>query len=204
MILIRLLIWILCLLSCNTQANTHPKKLLLSIYTTHPFTFLSDTSFNTAGKAQTTLCASCPSQEVSIQWMNIVSPKYYFSNKMCYEEKLCIDNKGTRFGGIRCCRKKDMVFNQFENDLHHLVPELPTFKKLINHYGCGKLTPNDKLKGIIGRMFLYMNLKYKLSLPRSEKILYEKWNREYPPCEWERKRNKIIKNIQGDANPYIT
>ncbi len=186
----------------STQAN-HPKKLLLSLYITHPFTFISQTPFNTAGQSHTTLCAQCPSQEVNIQWMRIVSAKYYLNHKMCYEEKLCIDNKGNRFGGIQCCRKKDLLFKQFENDLHHLVPELPTLKKLVTQYSVGKLEPNNKLKGTIARMFLYMNLKYRLALPKSDKTLYETWHRQYPPCEWEQKKNKLVKAIQGDANPYI-
>lgn len=192
-----------CLFIPSSVQAHPPKKLLLCLYKTHPFTFVSQTPFNAAGKSHTILCPQCPSQEVSIQWIPIVPAKYYLNNKMCYEEKVCIDNKGNRFGGIQCCRKKDMFFKQFENDLHHLIPEIPTLKKLINQYSTRKLEPHNKLKGTIARMFLYMDLKYRLGLPKSEKIIYETWHKQYPASEWEKERNQLIKAIQGDANPYI-
>jgi deoxyribonuclease-1 len=136
---------------------------------------------------------------MTIQWVGLVPAKYYLSHQMCFMEKLCIDNKGQRFSGIRCCRKRDPLFHQFENDLHHLVPELPILKRTLQTL----CEPEDKLKGSIARMFLYMQLKYKIMLPASEKMQYENWHRKYPPTEWERKRNQLIRNVQGDGNPYI-
>lgn len=190
-----------CLLPINCEAvEPKLKKTLLQIYTTNAFTFSYQTPFNSQGKAQTKLCTQCPAQEVNVQWVNLVHPRYYLHNKMCFAEKLCIDTKGTRFGGLRCCRLKEASLKAFETDLHQLVPELPTLKKNLHSK---KNELDDALKGPVARAFLYMQLKYHFTIPQSQRLLYERWNRQYPPTKWERQRNQLIKNIQGDSNIYI-
>jgi len=159
-----------------------------------------------------TLCYQCSPQEVAIQWVSIVPLKYYVKNKMCYTQKICLDKHGYRFGGLQCCRQKEALCKAFEHDLHHIVPELPSLKKLIYQYTAEKSPDNkfenklehSELKGAIARMYLYMNIKYQLCLPTTDRMRYEQWHRASPPTEWEKKRNNLIHNIQGDTNPYIT
>lgn len=195
-------LFLLSLLCCTTLtgAQAPVRKTLLSLYTLHPFTFLNETPFNEQGIAQARIAEKCPLQAVKIQFIPIVPPQAYLKHKMCYEEKLCIDKKGARFGGIRCCRHKDPLLKSFEHDYHHLVPELPFLKKHIHH---PLLESQEPLKGPISRMFLYMALKYKFTLSNVERIQYENWHREYAPMKWEKQRNQLIKQLQGDGNPYI-
>lgn len=188
---------------CSFQAgalNAPLKKSLLSIYSTHPVTFLYETPFNQHGIAQSKACENCPAQEIKVQFFSVVPTQKYLKNKICYEEKFCIDNKGARFGGIRCCRQKDPFLKQFETDLHHLVPELPILKKPLSR---SIIEPEEKLKGPLSRMFLYMALKYKFILSKEERMQYESWHKQYAPTLWEIKRNQLIRKVQGDANPYI-
>ena len=194
------IIFSVALITFQASAKAPLKKTLHSLYRLHPVTFLNETPFNEKGIAQTRLCDQCPIESRIIQFIPVIPVQAYLSHKMCYTEKLCIDKKGNRFKGIRCCYQKEPGLKAFEQDLHHLVPDFPIFSKLI--HGPLQKTP-ERLKGEISRMFLYLSLKYHFVLPLQNRIEYERWNRQYPPQAWEIQRNELIKQYQGDGNSYI-
>jgi deoxyribonuclease I len=50
---------------------------------------------------------------------------------------------------------------------------------------------------------LYLADRYSLTLYRSQRELLERWQRQDPPDDAERERNRRIARIQGNANPWI-
>lgn len=66
--------------------------------------------------------------------------------------------------------------------------------------------PCHYIRGIIARSVAYMKYKYP-NLNTNNVLDYEliiKWNLLYPPTTIEIERNNIIKQIQGNDNPFIT
>ena len=66
----------------------------------------------------------------------------------------------------------------------------------------GIVEPRDKVKGNIARSMFYMELVYDLPLGRTRNMLL-KWDKKDPVDEQEIERNKMIKDIQGELNPFI-
>lgn len=76
--------------------------------------------------------------------------------------------------------------------------------------------PGDEWKGDVARMMLYMYLRYgNQCLPKNVAIgstvssdanmvlLFLKWNAQDPVSDFEKQRNTIISNAQGNRNPFI-
>jgi len=122
------------------------------------------------------------------------------------------------------CRHSSRRFNLIESDMHNLYPALKEINEARGsmafaeipgekHYrkGCDfevdfrarRVEPSPGARGRIARAMLYMADEYGLDLYRRQRRLMEKWNREYPPDEEERRHNLAVKRIQGQANPYI-
>ncbi len=112
-------------------------------------------------------------------------------------------------------------------DAHHLRAADITFnsqrgsKKFADGAGnagnsSGGWYPGDEWKGDVARMMMYMYLRYgNQCLPRNVGIgntvasdanmlrLFLEWNAEDPVSNFEKQRNPILQNIQGNRNPFI-
>jgi deoxyribonuclease-1 len=122
------------------------------------------------------------------------------------------------------CRHRSNRFNLIESDMHNLYPalkeinqargsmpfaEIPGEKRY--RKGCDfevdfrkhRVEPRPEARGRIARAMLYMADEYGLDLYKRQRKLLEKWNRQYPPDEEERRHNRAVKRIQGKGNPYI-
>lgn len=127
-------------------------------------------------------------------------------------------------GGRKAC-KKDILFNQMEGDMHNLQPSIgeingdrsnyrySQFTREFHQYGqCKsavdfkqrKFQPRDEIRGIIARTYFYMSDKYQINLSKQEQQLMTAWDKLYPPIKWECDRNRLITNIQGNDNKFIT
>ena len=60
-----------------------------------------------------------------------------------------------------------------------------------------------RIRGDIARTMLYMAQTYGFRLSDQDRKLYEAWNRQDPPDSFERERNRRIRALQGNANPFI-
>jgi deoxyribonuclease-1 len=224
--LLRLLFYLLLFVPIqisNASVNKEQKSQLMGIYQSHRYTFFCDQSFDGNGDSLIQNCKNCPLIKNRIIWMAIIPEWELAKDKMCYREKLCVNNSGVRFKGVRCCLEIDENFKRMSSDLYNYVPELNLLKKQRSHYQFGLISDNDSnqlchfyidkknklvepsphLRGMIARTYLYMRDTYQLALAGDELRLYQAWHQQYPVTEWERERNNKIKEIQGKKNPYI-
>lgn len=197
---------------------------LSHIYADHRYTFFCHQSFSAQGLVHIKACEQCPTQTTPIQWMALVPTKKMAQHLLCYQEKICIDNKGQRFKGLRCCQHNNEIYQQMQKDLHNFVPELPFLKQQRQRLVFGNISvetdaypecfvidkkrkiliPSREVRGMIARTYLYMRDKYHITLTPEETRLYLDWHQEYPVSVWERKRNQRIQDIQGNSNHYVS
>jgi hypothetical protein len=69
--------------------------------------------------------------------------------------------------------------------------------------GSGVFEPTDRVKGLVARGSLYMELRYGYSKGSSYKNLLLKWDREHPPTALEQEFNNRVQGKQGNRNPFI-
>ncbi|MFD0992877.1 endonuclease [Tenacibaculum geojense] len=76
--------------------------------------------------------------------------------------------------------------------------------------------PGDEWKGDVARMMMYMYLRYgsqclptgvgvgsTVASDNNMLLLFLEWNAEDPVSEFEKQRNPILENLQGNRNPFI-
>ena len=65
------------------------------------------------------------------------------------------------------------------------------------------LEPPKDMKGDVARIHFYMHKQYNLPLSSSSFFL-KAWSKEDPPSKEEIEKNRRIKEVQGNENPFIT
>ena len=63
--------------------------------------------------------------------------------------------------------------------------------------------PPENVMGNIARTMFYMSHTYGLNLSSQDIQLFNAWHKQDPVDEWERERNKLIAELQGNRNPFI-
>ena len=121
----------------------------------------------------------------------------------------------------RTCLRENETYQRIASDLHNMFPVRSSFEMSRggDRYGevrrgysegeCGELTtyrdlePPDHAKGAVARAMIYMHTTYELPL-RSDMATLQAWHRNYPPSDDELRRNQLIQELQGNANPFIS
>ena len=68
----------------------------------------------------------------------------------------------------------------------------------------GKAEPPDRAKGIVARVYRYMDWAYKeYRMSDRRRKTMEAWDEQFPPDEWECERNRRIRQVQGNGNPFV-
>lgn len=142
-----------------------------------------------------------------------------------YQNKCMIANK-SRKDKRDYCEKTDPNFKNAYIDLHNLVPAIGEVNMDRSNYRftsfedagvksvygkCDiridfkgkRVAPPDNVKGDIARTYLYMSDRYKIKLSDGQRKMFEAWNKTDPVDKWEIEKNKRIKIVQGNSNPYI-
>ena len=210
----------------NPISFSQAKKNLVKLYKANPDinTFYCDCDITWKGKkGAPESCGYTPRNERTkkgkvnkrakrIEWEHVM-PAYWFGSQLqCWQN-----------GGRKAC-KKIKAFKQMEGDMHNLVPAIGElnadrsnfrFNMLEGEkrrYGqCNfevdfkarKAEPPEAVMGDIARIYFYMADRYRLKLSKSQKRLLAVWSNSDPVDVWERKRNQMIKGIQGNANRFI-
>lgn len=161
-----------------------------------------------------------------LEWEHIVPVSLIASHLPCWKNKQCCNKDGACYGGRKCCQQIDKNFAKMEADLHNLVPEIGELNALRSNYRFGMLPhipvgqlgecqfkidpetrrvePQPSVQGIIARTYLYMAQRYHIHLSDSQLQLFNAWNAQHPPDQWEIEWDRRISGIQGNHNLYIS
>lgn len=199
-------------------------KLILAqkIYKDHPIGFYSACRFYVQQKLLVPDWKSCgyqarknPERAKRMEWEHVV-PAWAFGHQLkCWQQ-----------GGRANCRDHSVQFRQMEADMHNLVPAIGELNgdrsnlpyAMVNGepraYGAKvnmeidfktrTAEPPDNVYGDIARIHFYMRDRYKLVLSSQQLQLFTAWNNLDPVDAWEQKRNELIRQAQGNDNPYVT
>jgi len=63
--------------------------------------------------------------------------------------------------------------------------------------------PKKSIREDIARSYFYMSHQYKMGIPDDYEEMLREWHLFDPPDEWERDRNSLIEDVQGNRNPFI-
>jgi deoxyribonuclease-1 len=215
--------FILLLVSISSLSNqpsfSQSKRALAKLYQESPqTTFYCGCQFSYAGKKLTLDLKSCNysvrkqlKRASRIEWEHVV-PAWNFGHQLqCWKD-----------GGRKNC-KKNPAFKQMEADMHNLVPTIGEVNgdrsnyrfsewngKAYQYGSCDmlvdfkakKVQPSAISKGQISRTYLYMSQRYNLKLSKQDTKLFNAWNTLYNITDWECKRNELIKQVQGNVNPF--
>jgi deoxyribonuclease-1 len=210
--------------------GTAKKKLYRDIYKGHQETFYCGCDFTTTGKVYLGTCGVTPRKNVKrakqLEAEHVMPAYHMGQNRACWAQGAasCVNGKGEKFKGRKCCEKSDEVFKIAHNDLHNLYPSVGEVNGDRSNYKFGMISgenrtygqcdfevdkdakraepPND-VKGNIARTYFYMSKTYNFPLSKQQRQLFKAWDKSDPVDVWERERNKRIEKIQGNANPYI-
>lgn len=150
-----------------------------------------------------------------IEWEHVV-PAWQFGHQLqCWQN-----------GGRAHCRNTNRTFRQMEADLHNLVPAIGEINGDRSNYrfqmiaGEARLygkdinveidfkqrvaEPPENAFGDIARIYFYMQEKYGFQLSSTQDKLLRSWNNADPVDKWEKKRNQLMTQVQGNHNPFVT
>lgn len=175
--------------------------------------------------------AKDPARAGRIEWEHAVAAAAFGHSFVEWRDgsARCVDGKGKRFKGRKCARTS-AEFARIEGDLHNLFPvvgevnglrgDLPMgladalhkSDRTTFHFGsCGSaiesgvFMPRREVRGDLARAHKYMAAAYPehIVLDDAHRAMFDRWDAEDPPDEWERERNQRIAERQGNLNPFI-
>jgi len=211
------------------QNFTEAKQVAKQIYSDHRYTFYCGCKFDKHGKVDLHSCGYKIQNDARrarrLEWEHIVPVSRMASHLPCWKNKLCSKERGGSYGGRNCCREIDPAFVKMEADLHNLVPEIGELNACRSNFRFGMLPfvkpgqfgecsikidketrrvePDVQVRGMIARVYLYIEQTYHLRLSDSQLQLFRAWNKLYPPEPWEIERDRRIYLIQGNHNPFV-
>ncbi|MBF0399460.1 MAG: endonuclease [Magnetococcales bacterium] len=203
------------------------KKLADKLFKDHRLTFYCGCSYDKKHRVDPTECGYTPRKNVQrgerIEWEHIVPAHAFGASLRCWREAIC-QRDGKSYKGRKCCEEKDPLFRSMEGDLHNLAPAVGELNadRSDRIYGmvAGEeraygacdfevdfqrdvVEPRPEIRGDIARTYFYFEKTYQLPIQESQRALFESWAKEDPVDEWERERNRRIKAIQGNGNPFV-
>ncbi|MBN9289508.1 MAG: hypothetical protein BGO43_13120 [Gammaproteobacteria bacterium 39-13] len=164
-----------------------------------------------------------------VEWEHLVPASWLGKQRECWREPICEKKNGKKYKGRKCCEKIDSEFRKMHTDLHNIVPAIGEVNQARNDYRFGEfyqesreqkynfhgckiiidtkyrvVEPRDEVKGMIARAHLYLANTYSFKLSANQEEMFKRWNKTYPPSDWEVKWNMKVKEAQGNDNIYIS
>ncbi len=207
---------------------TSAKKMAKIIFYEHQETLYCACKYNNDNEINLSSCnmqsAASIQRAHRLEWEHMMPAVNLGQHLLCWKKSLCTINQGKAFKGRKCCEKIDEKFRLAESELYNLWPSVGLvnqvrsnyrYSMLPSHkgfYGCPfdantqlrKVEPADSAKGIVARANLFMADKYNIRLSAAQRKLFEAWDKQFPPSDWEKKWAGKVAEIEGYQNPYIS
>lgn len=139
----------------------------------------------------------------------------------------CVKRKKKYKG--RKCASKNPEYARMEGDLYNLYPEIGELNQLRSNFSMTdfgenqpltgartfgeckaiimdrKFEPMDRAKGVVARIYMYMDMTYpgRGIISNKNQKLFEAWDKLYPVTDGECERAKRIEVLQGNPNPVL-
>lgn len=159
-----------------------------------------------------------------IEWEHIMAAEHFGQHFECWRTPLCVTSTGISYKGRACCEHIDERFRHLESELYNLWPEVGLVNQARSNYRFGMLAqkkdfmgcrikidtklhraePPDFAKGVVARAYLFMANHYDVPLSPAQKKLFEAWNKQFAPSQWEKGWASQVAAIEGYENPYIS
>jgi deoxyribonuclease-1 len=203
------------------------KKLADKIFQDHRRTFYCDCDYDARHQVDSGRCGYLPRKNVErgqrIEWEHIVPAHAFGGMRPCWREPVC-QHDARPSKGRKCCEEKDPLFRTMEGDLHNLVPAVGELNADRGNRRFGMVSgqegvyggcdfkvdfehdvvqPRPSVRGDIARTYFYFEKTYQLPISDKQRKLFDVWAKEDPVDEWERERNRRIKAVQGNGNPFV-
>lgn len=132
--------------------------------------------------------------------------------------------RALRCGDRQACRRDSRRFNEIESDMHNMYPARKDINKRRGSYPfrviggerwiepeCDfeidyqrrQVEPRPASRGNVARAMLYMADRYDLTIYERQRRMLLDWHREDPADDAERRRNRLIADVQGSFNHWI-
>ncbi|MCK9491607.1 MAG: endonuclease [Sulfurimonas sp.] len=161
-----------------------------------------------------------------IEWEHLIPAENFGRHFSCWRDgdAKCVNSKGKKYKGRKCCEKVEKKYRIMQADLHNLYPAIGELNadrsnyrfdfeiaqgtqygecKFEVNFKAKRVNVREDLRGTIARTYLYFNKQYEMKLSKQEMQKFEAWHKTYPATEWERERNRRIAKIQGNENSLI-
>jgi deoxyribonuclease-1 len=164
-----------------------------------------------------------------LEWEHVVPAHAFGQSFREWREgdpKCVTKKKHKKFKG-RKCAKTNPTFARMEGDLYNLYPEVGELNGLRSNFSMAalgdsenksitfgackahildrKFEPMERARGIVARIYMYMDLTYPGHGLISDKNrrLFEAWNKMYPVTKGECSRALLIRKYMGRTNPIL-
>ncbi|WP_348633897.1 endonuclease [Shewanella sp. WXL01] len=148
-----------------------------------------------------------------IEWEHVVPAWEMGHQRQCWQE-----------GGRKNCGKTDKQFKKMESDLHNLVPAIGEVNgdrsnyrfsewngkphqygqcQMLVDFKGRKAQPPKPSRGAIARTYFYMQQSYSFKLSKSQRQLFNAWDKMHPVDEAECQRDRLIAQSQGNHNEFV-
>ncbi len=205
------------------------KRTLKSIYlqSNKNRTFYCNCSFDSNKQIDHTSCNYSPRKESNqrshrLEFEHVVPAHALGKNLQCWREPICTKKNGKTYKGRKCCSKVSIEFRKMQSDMHNLFPSVGEINGDRSNFVFGEIDgeerkygqcdfevdegiaePRESIRGDIARSYFYMSHQYGMAIPDDYEGMLREWHLSDPADEWERDRNSLIEDVQGNRNPFI-
>ena len=163
-----------------------------------------------------------------IEWEHIVPAENFGRSRVCWHKReqfpKCKKSNGKLLSGRKCCNKIDPEFKAVAGNLHNLAPAIGEVNGNRSNYRFAQLPfkayqygqcqvktdfkgrkfePRDEVKGDVARVSLYFDSKGYIKLSKSQRQLFNAWNKQDPVDEYECTIHDKKAKLQGEVNPFV-
>ena len=212
----------------NIKNFSEAKKIAVKIHQNHQITIYCPCKYS----GKTIDLKSCdykvlkdPKRASRLEWEHVV-PAEAFGNSFAEwrdGSAQCIKRNGKKFKG-RKCAETNPEFNRIESDLYNLWPAIGELNGLRSNFSMAQISgesqtfgdckakiqnhkfePMDLDKGVVARVYMYMDSSYpgRGIIGEKNRKLFDAWDNSYPANEWDCDRAKMIEKIQGNKNHVL-